>query len=162
MSGIVSAENSTSTTGPMTRATRPVFAVAPAPETALSVVAVMMALTRFRRVSSASALAPPTISLISWVISACRALLASLVSTSIRSLALSVADFIARRLAAISAAADSSRAWYSRFSTYHGSSASSTASADGSNSYRLKPPGGASVVSSISSGRMPADRPGAG
>src|ERR1035438_7548895 len=60
---------------------------------------------------SASALAPPTISLISWVISACRALFASRVNCSSRSLALSVADFIARRRAAISDAALSSNAW---------------------------------------------------
>src|SRR5262249_45857500 len=60
---------------------------------------------------SASALAPPTISLISWVISAWRALLASRVNCSSRSLALSVADFIARRRAAISEAAASSSAW---------------------------------------------------
>src|SRR4029077_15242027 len=75
---------------------------------------------------SASALAPPTISLISCVISACLALLASLVSASSSSLALSVADFIARRRAAISAAAESSSAWKIRLSTYHGNSASST------------------------------------
>src|SRR6266571_6938068 len=84
---------------------------------------------------SASALAPPTISLISWVISAWRALFASRVSCSSRSLALSVADFMARRLAAISAAADSSSAWKILLSTYHGSRAFSTVSGDGSNSY---------------------------
>src|SRR5215470_17068426 len=85
-------------------------------------------------VASASALAPPTISLISWVISACLALLASRLSCSISSLALSVADFMARRREAISAAAASSSAWKIRLSTYHGSSASSTPSGDGSNS----------------------------
>src|SRR6266496_4212708 len=83
---------------------------------------------------SASALAPPTISLITWVISAWRALFASRVSCSSKSLALSVADFIARRRAAISAAADSSSAWKILLSTYHGSRASSTAPGDGSNS----------------------------
>ena len=46
-------------------------------------------------VASASALAPPTISLISWVIPACRAWLAVRVYFSMRSSALSVADFIA-------------------------------------------------------------------
>src|SRR4029077_15348293 len=57
-----------------------------------------------------SAPAPPTISLISWVISACRALFASRVSVSIRSFALSVAAFIARRREASSDAAASSSA----------------------------------------------------
>src|SRR5580693_2197954 len=85
-------------------------------------------------VVSVSALAPPTISLISCVISACRALLASRVRLSTRSLALSVAAFMALRRDAISAAEASSRAWKMRLSTYHGSSASSTSCADGSNS----------------------------
>src|ERR1019366_5093895 len=102
---------------------------------------------------SARALAPPTISLISWVISAWRAVFASRVSASSRSLALSVADFIARRLAAISAAAASSSAWKILLSTYHGSSASSTCSGDGSNSQiGTGPVGASSSVSSISSG----------
>ena len=96
-------------------------------------VALMLMLT-YSLVASASAFAPPTISLISWVISACRALLASLLSCSISSLALSVADFIARRRAAISDAADSSSAWNSLLSTYHGSSALRTSSGEGSNS----------------------------
>ena len=60
-------------------------------------------------VASARALAPPTISLISWVISACRAALASRESDLMSSSALSVADFIARRVAAcLEAAACSS------------------------------------------------------
>ena len=46
--------------------------------------------------ASASAFAPPTISLISWVIWACRSRLASSVRALMRSSALSVADFIAR------------------------------------------------------------------
>src|SRR5450755_1797624 len=65
----------------------------------------------FPATDSAIASAPPTISLISWVISAWRALLASRVKSSSRSLALSVADFMARRRDAISAAAASSSAW---------------------------------------------------
>src|SRR6202042_524331 len=56
-------------------------------------------------IDSASALAPPTISLISWVISACRALFASRESRSMRSFAFSVAAFMARRRAASSEAA---------------------------------------------------------
>jgi hypothetical protein len=50
--------------------------------------------------------APPTISLISWVISAWRAWLASRVYFLMSSSALSVADFIARWRAASSDAAD--------------------------------------------------------
>ena len=56
--------------------------------------------------ASARALAPPTISLISWVISAWRAALASRERLLMSSPALSVADFIARRRAACSEAAD--------------------------------------------------------
>src|SRR5262249_50200610 len=109
----------------------------------------------FPTAASASALAPPTISLISWVISACRALLASRVNCSSRSLALSVADFIARRRAAISEAAASSSAWEIRLSTYQGSSASSTSGGEGSNSYSGNAPaGGGSALSSISIGRI--------
>ena len=70
--GIASTGNSTSTTGPVTRATRPTPVV-------VSVVAVISFLfLRFRiRWSYAErASAPPTISLISWVISAWRAWLA--------------------------------------------------------------------------------------
>ena len=67
-------------------------------------------LTHWFALAPASALAPPTISLISWVISACRALFASRVSVSIRSFALSVAAFIARRREASSDAAASSSA----------------------------------------------------
>ena len=75
----------------------------------LSVVAVMD-VTRSLRVASASAFAPPTISLISWVISAWRAWLACRVNVLMSSSALSVADFMARRRAACSDAADSSSA----------------------------------------------------
>ena len=74
-----------------------------------SAVAVMVILTT-SCVAAASASAPPTISLISWVISAWRAWLASRVSVLISSSALSVADFIARRRDAISEAAESSSA----------------------------------------------------
>ena len=66
-SGIASTGNSTSTTGPVTRATRPMPVV-------VSVVAVMVFLDSYADAESASA--PPTISLISWVISAWRAWLA--------------------------------------------------------------------------------------
>jgi hypothetical protein len=59
---------------------------------------------------AASASAPPTISLISCVISACRAWLASLVYVLMSSSALSAADFMARRRDADSAAAASSNA----------------------------------------------------
>ena len=59
--------------------------------------------------ASARALAPPTISLISWVISAWRAWLASRVYFLMSSSALSVADFIARWRAASSDAAACSR-----------------------------------------------------
>src|SRR5207302_10084319 len=56
----------------------------------------------------ARASAPPTISMISWVISACRAEFASRVRDLISSSALSLADFIARCRAACSDAAASS------------------------------------------------------
>src|SRR5205823_11698563 len=58
----------------------------------------------------ARASAPPTISLISVVISSCRARFACLVRILMSSSALSVAAFIARRRAAFSDAADSSNA----------------------------------------------------
>ena len=73
---MASTGNSTSTTGPMTRATRPVAV-------AVSTVAVIV--SHLPAFASARALAPPTISLISWVISACRAELASRVSDLMRS-----------------------------------------------------------------------------
>ena len=66
ISGISSGANSTSTTGPMTRATRPMPPSAvPARCGLVSAVTVIFSL-----LNRASALAPPTISLISWVISA--------------------------------------------------------------------------------------------
>src|SRR5690606_38336538 len=60
--------------------------------------------------AAARALAPPTISLISWVISACRTEFISRVRVRSISSALSVALFIARRRAADSLAAASMRA----------------------------------------------------
>src|SRR4029453_19653120 len=60
--------------------------------------------------AAANAFAPPTISLISCVISACLAAFASLVSVRMNSFALSGAAFIARRRDACSAAAACSRA----------------------------------------------------
>ena len=67
--------NSTSTTGPMTRAMRPT------PPALVGGLVLMLrwqscSLTHSRHVASASALAPPTISLISWVMPAWRAWLA--------------------------------------------------------------------------------------
>ncbi len=76
--------------------------------------------------ASASAFAPPTISLISWVIWACRSRLAIRVRALMRSSALSVADFIARRRDADSDAAASSSAAKMRVATYRGSSDSNS------------------------------------
>ena len=89
--------NSTSTTGPITRTTRPLACVS---------------VVRHRHSSAAAARAsaPPTISMISVVISSWRARFACRVRILISSSALSVAAFIARRRAAFSEAADSSSA----------------------------------------------------
>src|SRR4029078_11474948 len=78
--------------------------------------------------AAASAFAPPTISLISWVIAACRAEFMSRVYFLINSSALSVALFSARRRAADSLAAESSNAANRRVLMYLGSSASSSSS----------------------------------
>ena len=67
--------------------------------------------------ASARAAAPPTISLISWVISACRAEFAARVSDLMSSSALSVAAFMARRRDADSDAAASRSAANTRVST---------------------------------------------
>ena len=94
ISGSPSGGNSTSTTGPITRATRPCASVSSAMSHSLE----------------ARASAPPTISMISVVISSWRARLACRVSTLMSSSALSVAAAIARCRAAFSEAADSSSA----------------------------------------------------
>ena len=92
ISGIESTGNSMSTTGPMTRAIRPTPA---APVSVVSSTVAVMSSHSFPALASASALTPPTISLISWVIPAWRAWLAIRVYFLISSSALSVADFIA-------------------------------------------------------------------
>src|SRR5699024_874678 len=79
--------------------------------------------------------APPTISVISWVISAWRAEFASRVNLLICVSALSVADFIARCVEACSEAIACSRMLMIRDSTYRGSSSAMTVSASGVNSY---------------------------
>src|SRR5450631_3177201 len=93
--------------------------------------------------ADARASTPPTISLISWVISAWRAWLASRVYLRMSSSALSVADFIARWRAASSEAADCSSALKSRAVTYFGNNASRTCSALGSNEYSGRTSSGA-------------------
>ena len=136
ISGIESTGNSTSTTGPITRAIRPALAGA------RCVLGLFnrgshvshSLLTRLAALASASALTPPTISLISWVMPAWRAWLATRVYFLMSSSALSVADFIAFCRAASSEAAAWSSAKKIRLWTYCGSSPSSTASGDGSNS----------------------------
>src|SRR5699024_6011764 len=80
--------------------------------------------------------APPTISVISWVISAWRAEFASRVNLLICVSALSVADFIARCVEACSEAIACSRMLMIRDSTYRGSSSAMTVSASGGNSSR--------------------------
>src|SRR5690606_39908474 len=79
-----------------------------------------------------TAAAPPTISEISWVIAACRALLWTRLSVSISLVALSLADFIATMRAACSDATFSITAWYTSDSTYRVSTWLSTPSASGS------------------------------
>ena len=73
MSGIESLVNSTSTTGPVTRAMRP---TAPALPVAVVAKGGSHLFHSLPALASASALTPPTISLISWVIPAWRAWLA--------------------------------------------------------------------------------------
>ena len=126
MAGISSGANSTSSTGPMIRTTR---------RCRLAAAGVPLVCDRGHVVSAPVALEgfrAPTISMISWVISACRAWLYSRVRSSISSEALSVAAFIARRRDACSEAAASSMAVNTRAPTYRGSRASSTAWALGS------------------------------
>ena len=69
MSGMASTGNSTSTTGPITRAMRPTLAP---PAWVVSSMVAVMSLLRYSApaFASASALTPPTISLISWVMPA--------------------------------------------------------------------------------------------
>jgi hypothetical protein len=121
ISGIWSDGNSMSTTGPITRATRPTPGVPDLVGVPSTVVAVMSCLASLDRSGlrrglgravllpgwgqEASASAPDTISLISWVISDCRAWFASLVYRRMRSSALSVAVCMARCRAASSDAA---------------------------------------------------------
>src|ERR1700730_5096302 len=133
--------NSTSTTGPVIRTTRPLvsvpleffdFSVVAAISTSLPNGAYLAA--------SASAFAPPTISLISWVIWAWRSRLASRVRALMRSSALSLADFIARWRDASSDAADSSSAAYTRVVRYRGNNASNSVVASGSNEYNVYGP----------------------
>ena len=120
--------NSTSTTGPITRTTRP-FACP------FSFSLRHLGLPIPPPPSAASASAPPTISMISVVISSCRARFAWRVRILMSSSALSVAAFIARRRAAFSDAADSSSAAYTLVTTYCGSRWSRICSGSGSNRY---------------------------
>src|SRR5919204_6090330 len=91
--------------------------------------------SRHSLVACASASAPPTISMISVVISSWRARFAWRVRTLMSSSALSVAAAIARRRAAFSEAADSSSAAYTFVTTYCGSRWSRICSGSGSNRY---------------------------
>src|SRR6201993_4732390 len=130
--------NSTSTTGPVTRTTRPLVSVLLEFFDFSVVAAISSSLPGGAYFAArASAFAPPTISLISWVIWACRSRLASSVSALMRSSALSLADFIARWRDASSDAADSSNAAYTRVVRYRGNSASNSVVASGSNEYNV-------------------------
>src|ERR1700722_11408209 len=143
--------NSTSTTGPVIRTTRPLVSVPLAFfefSVCLVVVAISSSLPNGAYLAaSASAFAPPTISLISWVIWACRSRLASSVSALMRSSALSLADFIARWREASSDAADSSNAAYTRVAWYRGNSTTNSVVASGSNEYNVCGPLSSSTYS---------------
>src|SRR5271156_2377942 len=142
--------NSTSTTGPVIRTTRPLVSE-PFEFVDFSVCLVAAISSSLPGgaylAASASAFAPPTISLISWVIWAWRSRLASSVRALMRSSALSLADFIARWRDASSDAADSSSAAYTRVVRYRGNSDSNSVVASGSNEYNVCGPRSSSTYS---------------
>ena len=130
ISGIASVGNSTSTTGPVTRATRPVLPARAllGPFNSGSHIS-----HSFPALASASAFTPPTISLISWVMPAWRAWLAMRVYFLISSSAL--CRGLHRLLTGGQLGGGRlQQAKKIRLWTYLGSSASRTSAGDGSNS----------------------------